>query len=109
MSTIDRYIRDDGKVGVLLSPGYGAGWSTWDRQNSEFLCLDKQLITMILEEDYTGAAKRVQDVTKSETVEEDDLRCLVVDYVPQGVLFRINEYDGHETVELFHVSSFFKA
>ena len=29
MSKVERYINEDGKVGVLISGGFGAGWSTW--------------------------------------------------------------------------------
>ena len=27
MSKVERYINEDGKVGVLISGGFGAGWS----------------------------------------------------------------------------------
>jgi len=26
---INKYINEDGLVGVLISSGFGAGWSTW--------------------------------------------------------------------------------
>ena len=34
----------DGKVAILYSPGYGAGWSTWNDDIAEELVFDKDLI-----------------------------------------------------------------
>ena len=37
----------DGKVAVLISPGFGAGWSTWaDDEISEFVLFHKDLVEM---------------------------------------------------------------
>ena len=41
---MEKYIKD-GKVGVLVSPGYGAGWSTWgDDGLRDQLALDSRLV-----------------------------------------------------------------
>lgn len=49
--TVEKYENDKGQIGVIVSGGYGAGWSTWERTNiitSEFLCMDKTLVEMAL-------------------------------------------------------------
>jgi len=40
----------DGKVAVLYSPGFGAGWSTWNRPYDDFFLFDSKLIEMALRE-----------------------------------------------------------
>ena len=30
----------------LISPGFGAGWSTWNREHEDFLLFDKGLIEL---------------------------------------------------------------
>jgi hypothetical protein len=46
---VDKYVNDEGKVGVIISTGYGAGWSTGnDDDLREFLCMDKTLVEMCL-------------------------------------------------------------
>lgn len=32
MSNVEKYIKD-GMVAVAISPGYGAGWSSWEHDN----------------------------------------------------------------------------
>jgi hypothetical protein len=38
----DRLIRD-GSVAVLYSPGFGAGWSTWNPEHFEEMLFDPQI------------------------------------------------------------------
>lgn len=49
-------IERDGKVAVLYSPGYGAGWSTWaDARYSETLCMDARIVGPVLAGDIPAA------------------------------------------------------
>jgi hypothetical protein len=94
--TVNKVIRD-GKVAVLVSPGFGAGWSTWN-SDSELL-FDPTIVEMI------------EDGTNSETITQyceakypdgyyggaGDLK---VQWLPVGTAFRIHEYDGSESVEI---------
>jgi hypothetical protein len=94
---MNKVIRD-GKVAVLVSPGFGAGWYTWNYLNPEIL-FDPFIVKM------------VEDKTDSKTIElyceekypngyfggADDL---TIQWLPVGTAFRIHEYDGSESVEI---------
>ena len=45
---MDKVIRD-GKVAVLVSYGYGAGWSTWNSARSDSLLFDPDIVQMVLD------------------------------------------------------------
>ena len=73
MKYVELYVNEMDEVGVLYSPGFGAGWSTWNEN-----CYA-----------YYGGAR--------------DLR---LTFVSKGTAFRINEYDGGESIELFDMSNY---
>lgn len=82
-------------IGVLVSRGYGAGWSTWGDRNS---ALDKDLVAAFErkapdEEITVIATKNWPDQYQGGLHD-----CEVV-YLEEGTLFRINEYDGYESLE----------
>jgi hypothetical protein len=94
----------DGKVAVVISPGYGAGWSTWNSGDLEydkfFIFGTSDFIKMI----ESGADESVlTSYVKShisKTVYLDGIDTLVIKWVPIGTKFRVVEYDGAESVEL---------
>jgi hypothetical protein len=85
----------DGKVAVLYSPDFGAGWYTW--HNIAELLFDPKVVDMVL------------DKTSAETIE---LYCktvygdhyyagscdLEVAWVPTGTEFVIDDFDGNESI-----------
>lgn len=99
----DKYVKD-GQVGVLYSPGYGAGWSTW---GGEELAYDKDLVQAFLE----GGAEKLRKVAteKYPGKYQGGLSQIKLEWVPQGMAFRINEYDGYESIEYQSDSSFTQA
>lgn len=82
----DKVIRD-GMVAVLVSPGYGAGWSTWSSNPS--IMFDPAIVEWVENgkvghpptEEYPGGLGEVE-----------------IHWLPVGAKFRIDEYDGHETL-----------
>lgn len=87
----------DGKVAVLVSRGYGAGWSTWMSDYPECL-FDPVLAQMIIDgademEIATVAQKRYPDAYLG------GLDGLDVEWLPVGTKFRVDEYDGAESIE----------
>jgi hypothetical protein len=99
---MDKVIRD-GKVAVLVSPGYGAGWSTWayrvDEDNPGFMLHDPTLVDMV----ERGAS--VEAIEAYVTAKHPDTYCggaddLTIQWLPVGTAFRIHEYDGSESVEI---------
>lgn len=101
----------DGKVAVLVSSGYGAGWSTWNTVHSDSLLFDPDIVQMVLDRapvlDSDGA-REIADFAESRYNDEENTVYtggadgLVVEWIPVGTRFMITEYDGHETVVTEH-------
>ena len=93
-----RVVRD-GCVAVLYSPGYGAGWYSWHRK--EELLYDPTIVQLVLDHKHKDIPKYLLDRYQEEDApymggsEE-----LAVEWVPMGERFRIDEYDGAESVVL---------
>lgn len=91
----EKLIRD-GKVAVIYSPGYGAGWSTWFSGNAEAMVFSPRLALAILGEsgeDRNGVAKELFGGAYS-----GGLYQAKVHWVPSGQAFQIEEYDGSESI-----------
>ena len=97
----------DGKVAVLYSPGFGAGWSTWESGGDQNLIFDPMLVKYVEEGNFTKlheyAEMRYPDVYKG------GLSDLTIAWLPVGTLFRINEYDGSESIETLGDTGWIKA
>lgn len=97
----EKYIKD-GKVAVAYSPGFGAGWSTWnDDELAETLLFHPDIINMILfdkqfEIDNDWLVNHFGEKFKS--VYCGGVSNLSIEWIPVGTQFRIEEYDGSESV-----------
>ena len=38
---VEKYYNENGELGVLISPGFGAGWSSW---NCDEIAFDKRVV-----------------------------------------------------------------
>lgn len=92
----EKYIKD-GKVAVLYSPGYGAGWYTWNSEHKG-LVFDKEIVQAVLDEKPELAAEIAERKYKGCYVggAED----LVVEWLEPGTVFEIDEYDGSESLHI---------
>ena len=94
---MEKYIKD-GKVGVLYSPKYGAGWSTWgSKENKEAMVFCKELCEAV-DKDLT--LLQIKDIAHKHFPEEylgglGDIRLV---FMKPGTRFRIDEYDGSESI-----------
>jgi hypothetical protein len=89
----------DGKVAVLYSPGYGAGWSTWnDDKYREFLLHDEKLVDLVEFNQQDKIKEYVESVYPGEYVCVLGAYDLRVEWVSPGTQFRIKEYDGSESI-----------
>ena len=92
----------NGKVAVLTSPGYGAGWI---RNNPTFpqLLFHPTLVEMVEQ-------KRQSEITEElmaellgvapEDVYAGGAATLTIDWVTEGSVFEIEEHDGYETLNI---------
>lgn len=54
---VERFTREDGKVAILFSPEYGAGWSTWvSEEDEEALLFHTQIVKEVLDGNHRKAA-----------------------------------------------------
>ena len=86
----------DGKVAVLYSPGFGAGWYSWNKHLPEIV-FDSAIVKMVLEERFDELETFM--TLKYPDVYLGGMRELEVAWIKEGRLFRITEYDGNEDIE----------
>jgi len=90
----------DGKVAVLYSPGFGAGWSTWnDDEYREFLLHDEKLVELVETKQKGKIVEYVKSVYPGKYLTLLHVADLEVEWVPSGTQFIITEYDGSEDIE----------
>lgn len=82
------------QIGILVSRGYGAGWSTW---NSPECALDQELAAAIEAE---LPYEQIEEIAKRNwpTNYLGGLAKCEVEWVDEGTPFRIEEYDGNESI-----------
>lgn len=90
-------LSEDGKVAVLYSPGFGAGWYTWNYQTPEIL-FDPGIVRFVEKKKWDELETYV--TLKYPEIYTGGMKDLEVMWIPEGSLFKINEYDGNESVEL---------
>jgi hypothetical protein len=92
---MNKLIRD-GLVAVLYSPGYGAGWFTWNTSRPEIL-FDPALVELVEQEKWEELQAFV--VLKYPDIYVGGLEDLQIEWMPEGTQFQVNEYDGSESIE----------
>ena len=90
-------LNEDGKVAVLYSPGFGAGWYTWNYDYPEIL-FDPAIVKFVEKEKWDELATYVE--LKYPEIYTGGMRDLTIEWIPEGALFKVNEYDGNESIEL---------
>ena len=86
----------DGKVAVLVSHGWGAGFYTWGAPLEAIF--DPTLVDLIEKQQIQEAIDYVEEThlgTFTGGIED-----LGIEWVPEGAKFIINEYDGSESIQL---------
>ena len=87
----------DGRVAVLYSPDYGAGWYTWNTEHQDML-FDPTLVMFVEGGDLDKA--EAYATLKWPEAYIGGLRDLKVEWIPEGTAFKITEYDGNESIEI---------
>lgn len=85
----------NGKIAVLVSYGYGAGWYSW--HDSEKLLFEPKIVQMLLDD---AGKTAIVDYCKEHypNVYVGGIDGLTVEFVSPGTKFRIDEYDGSESL-----------
>ena len=93
MSDFEKYYNEKGQVAVLYSPGYGAGWYSWEQK--EGMLFDKDIVQAVLDDDLDRAAKIAEERYQAHS---SGARNLKIWWMKPGTQFEINEYDGFEYI-----------
>ena len=100
--TVEKYYHEaTGRVAVLVSPGWGAGWSSWNHELrlTEFLLFDRRLVELVLRKASEEEARQMMQTLGIDPMPYlggwNDLEIV---WVRPGTQFRIHEYDGNETL-----------
>ena len=105
-STNMKKLEKDGKVAVVYSPGFGAGWSTWnDSDSKEFLCMHAGIIQAVLDKDFEKA-KSIAEAEVGNSFYGGGAEDLVVEWLNKGEQFEITEYDGSENINIVGKQSY---
>jgi len=87
-------------VPILVSPGYGAGWSTWAEtdEHKRFLCTDPGLVDLAKRKaNETEVEEYITSILGSDVyVYMGGWTQVIIEYIPKGTQFSINSYDGFE-------------
>ena len=96
----ERRYDDQGLVAVLISPGFGAGWSTWgDEGQREGMLFDSRLVDYILQTGTEGLGEYAESLGYTGyTGGAEDIR---IEWLEPGVRFFVDEYDGSESLRTF--------
>jgi hypothetical protein len=92
-----RKLIKNGKVAVLYSPDFGAGWYTWNQDHPEIL-FDPAMVKLVEKGQYDELATYVE--LKYPGIFTGGLLQLQVEWIEEGKQFRVVEYDGSESIEV---------
>jgi len=94
---MEKVIRN-GKVAVLVSGGFGAGWYSWNSSHKELLFHPK-LVALV----EVGKQSEITEEWLEKELGLSDIYCggardLDIQWLDEGTAFQIEEYDGSESL-----------
>ena len=96
------------EYGILVSPGFGSGWGSW---NTIRLAYDRKVIEYWQEHKKDCNTEQISiDLAKlghpGVYVSWTNWLNLRLEWIPVGMRWRIREYDGAETIERLNLASY---
>lgn len=91
---MNKIIRD-GNVAILYSPGFGAGWYTWNEEYPEII-FDPGVVDLLERGEHEQLEGYVN--LKWPTIYTGGMADLKIRWLPEGTAFQIEEYDGSESI-----------
>jgi hypothetical protein len=123
-TTYSKLVTEDGLVLVLVSDGYGEGWSSECRDPSlrKQMILDSRLVQFVASEDFDKKSEQIftdlcisvfsKDTFMSTyeiSLSVSGFSQLCIEMIPNNSQFRINQYDGNESVEIYNPKNYITA
>lgn len=95
----EKRYNEEGQVAVLISPGFGAGWSTWAGEHAEAVLFDSRLVDYVLMHGTESLGEYAESLGYDCYM--GGARDVEVIWVDEGTRFVIEEYDGSESIRTF--------
>lgn len=101
MEEIQKVVRE-GKTAVLYSPGYGAGWSTWNESHKEILLFHPRLVDAVEKGEHSEQQmiELLRELLGDVKIYAGGASDLQICWVTQGARFTVYEYDGFEEIDI---------
>ena len=94
---MEKVIRN-GQVAVLYSPGFGAGWYSWNSRKE--LLFHPKLVEMVENNRQSEITTQwIQENLGINNVYCEGADDLQIEWLDEGTLFEIDEYDGSESIK----------
>ena len=92
---MEKVIRNN-EVAVLISEGFGAGWYSWNSDHEQLLFHPK-----IVEMVESGRQSEIDEDWVKKNLLIENVFCggaedLIIEWIPLGTRFIVDEYDGSE-------------
>ena len=92
-----------GRIGIIYSPHYGMGWLSFYKQSKEFqqaMMSDYWLVSAVLSENDEKFKQRFETLCDmfGETKYLQTVEDLSVEFMEEGSIFDVEEFDGKETI-----------
>ena len=100
-----KMFKKDGKTAVLVSTGFGAGFSTWNKKE---MAVDFDLVEGFMK----GGINKLECIAEEKQGEDIYLggtHNIEIKWVDEGKKFQIREYDGAESIVEFNEEDWFTA
>jgi hypothetical protein len=125
-----KLITSDGRVAVLVSEGYGSDWSVSikDAKLKKKMIVDSRLVRYVSSEEFKKEYSHNRNLSKIQSHEFikllrtlipefghdvnifgnkiHEFAQLTIKFIPLGCAFRIEEYDGNESVKVFNPNDY---
>ncbi len=121
-TSYSKLVKSNNSVAVLYCPEHTGGWSThyYCSAAQSQLVFDSILIQAVLSNEFhtntqSVYAKCMEYISRFPWTQEpylnnvpnmDTFSCLKVQFIPKHTMFRIEEYDSAESIEIFHSSKY---
>ena len=104
MSELKKVIKD-GKVAILYSPGFGAGWYSWNESVPQCLFSPEIVALVLANQNDIITDEYCQELFGVDYFYAGGADSLTIHWMTQGTAFNIDEYDGSESiVTMDHIS-----
>ena len=91
---VEKYYNEiKNSIAILISPGWGAGWSTW---NSPEMAYDKRIVKAFLENVNSNEIEELCKEWGYDSCYTGGWSDVRLEWVPVGEKYYIYEYDGCE-------------